>query len=159
MGALDGTILGQVRQIAEAVVRDNFLELFDLTMKPQGGRLVLTVVLDKKSGSVGLGECSVVSRDLEKRLDELNLISAAYMLEVSSPGLDRPLRNLEDCLRFKGSLAQFVFQEALEGQMTFRGRLGEVREGKVELTPEGGRGPSLWAPFSIVKRANLVVEI
>ena len=158
MGPLDETGLNQIRQIAEGVVRDNFLELFDLRMKPQGGKLVLTVVLDKKQGSVGLDECAGVSHDLEKRLDELNLIQGAYLLEVSSPGLDRPLRHLEDCLRFKGRLAQFVFQEAVEGQITFRGRLGDVQEGKVELKPEGG-GAALRAPFSNVKRANLVVEI
>ena len=158
MAGLDETLTGQVRQLAETSARDQFLELFDLKMAHQGGRLLVSVTLDKRNGSVGLDECTSVSRDLEKKLDELDLIQAPYLLEVSSPGLDRPLRGLEDCQRFTGRLAQVTFQEAVEGQMTFRGRLGEVREGKIELIPEGGR-PPLWAPFSNVKRANLVVEI
>jgi ribosome maturation factor RimP len=158
MAGLDETLTDQVRQLAGVVARDQFLELFDLKMAYQGGRLLVSVTLDKRQGSVGLEECTAVSRDLEKRLDELDLIQVPYLLEVSSPGLDRSLRGLEDCQRFVGRLAQFTFQEALEGQMTCRGRLGEVREGKVELFPEGGK-PSLWVPFSNVKRANLVVEI
>ena len=134
MGHSDALWEPQARQIAESVVKDNFLELFDLSIRPQGKRLLLSLVIDKKSGPVSLDECTAVSRDMEKRLDELNLIEVPYLLEVSSPGLDRPLRGLEDCGRFKGSLAQFVFREPLEGLLTFRGRLGEVREGKVELS-------------------------
>jgi ribosome maturation factor RimP len=156
MGFPDAVWASQARQIAESVARDNFLELFDLTVRPQGKRLVVTLVIDKRSGPVTLDECTAVSRDLEKRLDDLNLIEVPYLLEVSSPGLDRPLRDLADCGRFKGSLAQFTFQEPVEGLSTFRGRLGEIRDGKVELT-DGGR--ILWAPFASVKKAHLVVEI
>jgi len=157
MSSQDALWFPQVREIAEAVVRDNFLELFEIKARPQGKKLVLTLVIDKKSGSVSLEECASVSRDLEKRLDELDLIKAAYLLEVSSPGLDRPLRDLEDCRRFQGSLAQFVFLAPVEGQTAVKGRLGEVKEGLVELLPE--KGAALWAPFSAVKRAHLVVEL
>jgi ribosome maturation factor RimP len=90
-------------------------------------------------------------------MDELNLIQSTYLLQVSSPGLDRPLRNLEDCQRFQGSLAQFVFKEPVQGQVTFRGRLGGVKDGQVELLPD--QGQPIWAPFASVKRAHLVVEI
>jgi ribosome maturation factor RimP len=153
----DAVWLSQVREIAEAVAKDNFLELFDLTIRQQGKKLVLTAVLDKKSGSVSLEECTTVSRDLEQKLDELNLIESTYLLQVSSPGLDRPLRHLEDCQRFQGSLAQFVFKESVGGQMTFRGRLGVIKDGQVELL--GEQGQAFWAPFNAVKRAHLVVEM
>jgi ribosome maturation factor RimP len=149
--------LPQVREIAEAVAKDNFLELFDLTARQQGKKLVLNVVIDKKSGPVNLNECTAVSRDMGRRLDELNLIESTYLLQVASPGLDRPLRNLEDCQRFTGSLAQFVFKEAVGGQMTFRGRLGATKDGQVELVSE--QGQAIWAPFAFVKRAHLVVEM
>jgi ribosome maturation factor RimP len=158
MGGLDQTLAQQVQDLAGSIARDHFLELFELRTAHQGGRLLVAVVLDKRQGPVGLDECAAVSRDLEKRLDELDLIQAPYLLEVSSPGLDRALRGLEDCRRFQGKLAQFIFLEAVEGQMTFRGRLGEVADGKVELLPEDGKAP-LRVPFSNVKRANLVVEI
>ena len=157
MGLLDEPKVNQLREIAEAVVKDNFLELFDLKSRPQGHKLLVTVVIDKKSGPVTLEECTAVSRDLEKRLDELDLIGPSYMLEVSSPGLDRPLRNLEDCRRFSGRMAHLIMAEPMEGQTDFRGRLGEVKEDQVEILTEGGR--AYWLLFPRVKKANLVVEI
>src|SRR5208337_4713808 len=87
MGLPDSVKMSQLRQVAEAVVKDNFLELFDLAARPQGGKTLLSVVLDKPSGRVGLQECEAVSRDLEKRLDELDVMEGSYLLEVSSPGM------------------------------------------------------------------------
>lgn len=157
MGLLDETKNGQLRSLAEGVAKDNFLELFDFKVRPQGKKLILTVVLDKKSAPVTVDDCSVVSRDLEKKLDELDLIETSYILEVSSPGLDRPLRNLEDCERFKGRKALIILNEPLEGQVSLEGRLGEVNEGKVELLISKER--TLWVPFTAVKTARLVVEL
>ncbi len=157
MGLLDETKTTQLRSLAEGVVKDNFLELFDFKVRPQGKKLVLTVVLDKKSGPVSLDECTAVSRDLEKKLDDLDLIETSYLLEVSSPGLDRPLRSLEDCERFKGRRAQMTLAEPLEGQVNLEGRLGEIQEGKVEIWT--GKEKTLWVPFSMVKNAKLVVEL
>ena len=157
MGQMDGPKISQLREIAEAVVKEHFLELFELKSRPQGGKLVLTVALDKKTGPVTVEDCALVSRDLEKRLDELDLIETSYLLEVSSPGLDRPLRNLGDCERFKGRRAHFVFHEPVEGQMTLQGQLGEVADGKVELKLDKNR--NLRVPFEAVKTARLVVEI
>ena len=146
----------QLRQLAEAVVKDNFLELFDLVIRPQGKKLVVSVAIDKKVGKITVEECAKVSLDLEKRLDELDVIGPSYLLEVSSPGMDRALRHLEDCQRFQGRLAQFVFAEPVEGLMAFQGRLGEVKEEAVEVM--GGKR-TVWVPFKAVKRAHLVVEI
>jgi ribosome maturation factor RimP len=146
----------QLRQLAEAVVKDNFLELFDLVVRPQGKRLMVSVAIDKKIGTITVEECAKVSLELEKRLDELDVIGPSYLLEVSSPGMDRVLRHLEDCRRFQGRLAQFVFVEPVEGLTTFQGRLGEVKEETVEVM-EGKR--TVWVPFKAVKRAHLVVEM
>ena len=154
MGEQEST---QLRKIAEAVVKDNFLELFDLRIRPQGKKMVLTLVIDKKSGAVTLDDCTAVSREMETRLDEMDLIQTAYLLEVTSPGLDRPLRNLEDCGRFNGRLARFTLQEPLEGSTVLQGRLGDVREDKVELIMD--KGKTLWVPFRMVKAARLMVEI
>ncbi|HUO56603.1 MAG TPA: ribosome maturation factor RimP [bacterium] len=154
---MDETKVSQLRGIAEAVVKDNFLELFELKTRPQGQKLVVSVVIDKKSGPVTLDECTAVSRDLEKRLDEMDLIETSYLLEVASPGLDRPLRNLEDCQRFKGRLAKFVMAEPLEGQVSFEGRLGETEGGFVEVAV--GREKRLRVPFAGVRTAQLIVEL
>ena len=157
MGLLDEAKSGQLRDLAEGAVKDNFLELFEFKIRPQGKKMVLTVVVDKKSGTVSLDECTAVSRDMEKKLDALDLIETSYLLEVSSPGLDRPLRSLEDCERFKGRKALMNLNEPLEGQVSLEGRLGEVNQGKVELRI--GKERTLWVPFSMVKSARLVVEM
>lgn len=157
MGPLDETKNTQLRDLAEGTAKDNFLELFDFKVRSQGKKLVLTVVLDKKSSPVSVDDCTAVSRDLEKRLDELDLIETSYLLEVTSPGLDRPLRNLEDCERFKGRKALMTLNEPLEGQVSLEGHLGEVIEGKVEMRI--GKERTLWVPFTAVKAARLVVEI
>ena len=157
MGFQGETGSSQLRELAEGVVKDNFLELFELKARPQGKKLVLTVVIDKKSGLVTLDECAAVSLELEKRLDELDLIQTEYLLEVSSPGLDRPLRNLADCERFKGRLARFVMAQPLEGQVSFEGRLGATQDGKVEV--KVGKERILWVPFLGVKSAKLIVEV
>jgi ribosome maturation factor RimP len=156
MGLQDGAKGTQLRDLAEGVVKDNFLEFFDFKLRPQGKKLVLTVVLDKKSGPVTLDECTAVSRDLEAKLDSMDLVETSYLLEVSSPGLDRPLRSLEDCERFKGRKALMILNEPLEGQVSLEGRLGEVSEGKVEMLM--GKERILWVPFAAVKTARLVVE-
>jgi ribosome maturation factor RimP len=157
MGLLDESKNAQLRDLAKGMAKDNFLELFDFKVRPQGKKLVLTVVLDKKSGPVSLDECTAVSRDLEKKLDELDLIETPYILEVSSPGLDRPLRGLEDFERFKGRKALLTLSEPLEGQVILEGRLGEVNDGNVEVII--GKERALRVPFDKVKAAKLVVEL
>jgi ribosome maturation factor RimP len=153
---MDATKISQLRELAEAVAKDNFVELFDLIVRPQGKKLTVSVAIDKKAGKITVEECAAVSLELEKRLDELDVIGPSYLLEVSSPGMDRALRHLEDCIRFQGRLAQFVFAEPVEEMATFRGRLGEVKDGLVEMI-DGKR--TIRFPFSVVKRANLVVEL
>ncbi|HVZ79290.1 MAG TPA: ribosome maturation factor RimP [bacterium] len=152
----DASLNAQLWDLAERVAQDNFLELFELKTHPQGGKLVLTVALDKKSGPVTLDDCTAVSRDLEKKLDELDLIKTSYLLEVSSPGLDRPLRNLEDCLRFQGSMAQFTLAEPLEGLVSFQGRLLGTDGARVQV--QVGKERTVWVPYALVKAARLVVE-
>jgi ribosome maturation factor RimP len=157
MGLPDPVKMSQLRQVAEAVVRDNFLELFDLAARPQGGKTVLSVVLDKPNGRVGLQECEAVSRDLEKRLDELDVMEGSYLLEVSSPGMDRPLRKGSDYSRFEGRLARFALSEPLEGLVSFEGRLSGLDQERVQVRI--GKERTLWVPLALIKAARLVVEL
>jgi ribosome maturation factor RimP len=106
---------------------------------------------------VGLQECEAVSRDLEKRLDELDLMTGAYFLEVSSPGMDRPLRHRGDYGRFTGCLARFTLFEPLEGLVSFEGRLSGLEEDRVLVRI--GKERTLWVSLALVKTARLVVEL
>ena len=161
--------LARVRATAQRVAAGHGLEIFDIQLRRESIGTVLRVIIDrpdrgvpeKPEESVGIAECQRVSQDLSAVLDveEEELGEAAlgqqYTLEVSSPGLDRPLRHEADYRRFTGRLAKIVTREPLNGQSAFAGRIVGVDQGDVVL--EQGRKAHR-VPISGIKRANLDVE-
>ena len=159
--------LARVRETAERVARSYGLEIFDVQLRREAVGLVLRVIIDKTSGgtaeedSVGIAECQHVSHDLSAILDveEEDLgepaLGQAYTLEVSSPGLDRPLRHEADYRRFTGRLAKVVTKTPLNGQTAFAGRLAGVEDGVV-LLEEGRKVHRV--PVGAIKRGRLEVE-
>ena len=129
--------LAAVRATAERVARSYGLEIFDVQLRRESIGTVLRVIIDRPfnggvepmDDAVGLVECQRVSQDLSAVLDveEDSLGEAAlgqrYTLEVSSPGLDRPLRHAADYRRFTGRLAKIVTSAPLDGQSAFAGRI------------------------------------
>src|SRR5262249_40340050 len=109
--------------------------------------------------SVTVDDCGRVSQDLSAILDVepelLGGVDRAYTLEVSSPGLDRPLRGEDDYRRFKGRLAKIVTSAPVDGQSHFEGRLAGVDEGNV-LVEQGRRTHRV--PLTAIRRARLDVE-
>ena len=106
--------------------------------------------------SVSVNDCANVSRDVSAILDVEETISHHYILEVSSPGLDRPLRGASDYERFAGRLAKIVVSEAVDNQKHFAGRLqGLERDAVVMETAPGKRH---LIPLSLITRARLDVE-
>jgi ribosome maturation factor RimP len=131
--------------------------------------MVLRVVIDRPDRgvvetpdeAVGIEECQRVSQDLSALLDveeeELGeaVLARQYTLEVSSPGLDRPLRHEADYRRFAGRLARIVTKEPLDGQSAFSGRITAVENGEVVLA-EGRKVHRV--PVAGIKRGALAVE-
>jgi ribosome maturation factor RimP len=162
--------VSRIRPIAERVAGSYGLELFDVQLRREPVGWVLRVIIDRPlrrdaSGAVvverveeaiGIEECQRVSEDLSAMLDVEDPVEPHYTLEVSSPGLDRPLRCDDDYRRFAGRLVKIVVRHAVEGQMHFEGRLGGVAGSEVILTV--GRGKEKRIPLSAVARARLDVE-
>jgi ribosome maturation factor RimP len=159
-----------VRAVAERVARSYGLEIFDIQLRREPIGIVLRVVIDRPDRgvpetfeeAVGIEECQRVSHDLSALLDvedeELEAAGALaqnYTLEVSSPGLDRPLRHEADYRRFAGRLAKLVTTAPLNRQSAFSGRILAVEEGEVIL--EEGRKRHR-VPIAQIKRGQLVVE-
>ena len=159
-----------LRTRVRGVVESYGLELFDLQFRRESQGWVLRVVIDRPwdesrgepqplSEAVGIEDCSRVSQDLNAILDvEPELIGGLdrkYILEVSSPGLDRALREERDYRRFAGRLAKIVTSAPLDGQSAFSGRLAGVTDGVVLVT-EGSRTHRV--PLDAIKRARLEVE-
>jgi ribosome maturation factor RimP len=161
--------LSKVRAAAERVARTFGLEIFDVQLRRESIGMVLRVIIDRPDRgvpetleeSVGIEDCQRVSQDLSALLDveedELGEPSLGheYTLEVSSPGLDRPLRHEADYRRFAGRLAKIVTTEPIAGQSAFAGRITGVEDGQVVLN-EGRKVHRV--PLARIKRANLSVE-
>jgi ribosome maturation factor RimP len=152
----------RIRSIAERVARSYDLEIFDVQFRRESAGWMLRIVLDLPDGpqkaAVAIEDCERVSRDVSAILDVEEAIDHPYTLEVSSPGLDRPLRGAGDYRRFAGRLAKIVVSEAVDGQKHFSGRLqglDAAQEAVVVETPAGRRHV---IPLDLITRARLEVE-
>ena len=142
--------INEIQEIARKIIEAEGLELVDLEYKPGRARSLLRIYIDKESG-VTLSECESVSRQLSAILDVKDLLQSAYVLEVSSPGLDRPLRTDRDYRRELGRMLKVNLVADSEGKSEqFSGKLLEATE-EVVLIEEGGRTKSI--PRSSIKRA------
>ncbi len=160
MAAAD--VVEQVRTIAGRVAASYGLEVFDVTFRREGVGMVLRVQIDRPGpsanaeDSVSVKDCADVSRDLSAILDVEDTIATAYTLEVSSPGLDRPLTRANDYQRFAGRCAKLVMREPVDGQKYFKGRLGGLEDDHVVIEGEDRRTHRV--PLGVIARANLEVE-
>jgi len=138
------------------------LDIFDVEFKREGGQHVLRIVLDKPGPaataeeSVGIEDCARVAEELGTLLDVEDVIPTAYTFEVSSPGLDRPLRGAEDYRRFAGRWAKIVTSAPVERQTAFAGRLQGIEGEDVLFESEGQKLVRL--PLRLIARARLDVE-
>ena len=155
-------VVAQVRAMASRVAGTYGLEIFDVQLRRESGGMVLRVQIDRPGpaasaeDSVSVGDCAHVSRDLSAILDVEDIVTTAYILEVSSPGLDRPLGHADDYRRFSGRRAKLVMREAVDGQAYFKGRLGGVDDNAVLIDADDGRRHRV--PIGVITRANLEVE-
>jgi len=114
--------------------RENF-ELVDIEFKKEGPHRYLRIYIDK-IGGITIDDCQKVSEELSEKLDEVDPIEENYFLEVSSPGLDRPLKKDSDFERFKGENVEVKLYEAINNQKTFEGELVGLHDNKIKLNIE-----------------------
>jgi ribosome maturation factor RimP len=158
----EASVVEQVRVVASRVAESYGLEIFDVQFRREAPGMILRVQIDRPGpaasaeDSVSVEDCARVSRDMSAILDVEDVVPIAYTLEVSSPGLDRPLRRLDEYRRFAGRLAKIVMRERVDGQGFFKGRLGGV-EG-TDVVIEGDDGRTHRVPLNLITRANLEVE-
>jgi ribosome maturation factor RimP len=154
--------LEQIRAIAERVAAARGLEIWDIQSRREMGGHVVRVFIDRPGpsatpdDSVSIEDCEQVNREMGTILDVEDPLQFTYTLEVSSPGLDRPLRGLDDYRRFAGRLAKVVVKEAVDNQKAFEGRLNGVDGEFVLLEAPNGREHRL--PMHLITRGRLEVE-
>jgi ribosome maturation factor RimP len=154
--------LEHIRTIAARVAASRGLEIWDIQSRREALGHVVRVFLDRPGPaatpeeSVSIEDCAEVNREMSTILDVEDPLPFAYTLEVSSPGLDRPLRGIEDYRRFSGRLAKVVVSEAVNNQKAFEGHLRGVEGDDVLLEAPNGRTHRL--PLRLITRGRLEVE-
>jgi ribosome maturation factor RimP len=144
----------KIRRAAERVVRSLGMEVVDVEWKI-GKQRFLRVYIDRPEG-ISHNDCQAVSEQLSVILDVEDLVPGPrYILEVSSPGLDRKLLKPADYERFVGRLARISLAEPVENAKFFEGRLAGFADGRVRIEV---KGRVLELPFAAIRKANLVVE-
>lgn len=146
----------RIREIAARVAEEKNLELVNVQAKGTKTNLTVRVFIDKEGG-VTHEDCVSVSREIEAVLDSEDFIPSAYLLEVSSPGLERELYSLKDFEKFAGKLAKVKTYAAIDGQKHFRGRIESVEN--EEIVFEDKTSGTIRFPFSAVSKANLEIDI
>ena len=130
------------------------LELIDLICRPEGKRLILTVLVDKSQGGITLQECAFLCRQLKNLLEEKDIIDGDYVLEVSSPGLDRPLKKPRDFLRSLNKEVVFFLNDLVNGKCQWQGLICKVDETTVFIQ---ALGEILEIPLIKINKAQLVI--
>ncbi len=140
------------------VVDDLGYELVDVQLRTERGRAILRLLVDRPGG-ITLGECARLSREVGPHLEVADPIRGAYSLEVSSPGVQRPLKREEDFVRFQGERVVVRTLDAVDGRKTFRGTLVGVAEGTAITVLDRETQTSHDIPLSSVKEAHLDPEL
>jgi ribosome maturation factor RimP len=173
--------LDQIRAIAERVAASRGLEIWDIQSRREVGGHVVRVYIDRPGPSataeesVSIEDCAEVNREMSTILDVEDPLPFTYTLEVSSPGLTRPLRGTEDYRRFAGRLAKIVVKEPVDNQKAFEGHLRGVdgdaagegtsesagqsnTAGQPVVLLEAPNGRMHRLPMALITRARLEVE-
>jgi ribosome maturation factor RimP len=147
--------LARIREIAERVAASEGLEVVEVELRGKGRGSLLRVFIDKPGG-VTHGDCELVSRQMSAILDVEDPIESSYVLEVSSPGLERRLHKPADYDRFAGHQVRLILKQAQDGRRQVAGRLEGLENGLVRVGVEGGE--TLAVRHENIERANLVFE-
>jgi ribosome maturation factor RimP len=166
----DQEIKEKVQELAANVAEDEQVELVSITILGAGRKKIVKVFIDKEGG-VSIGDCERMSRGLETLLDVEDIFPAAYMLEVSSPGLDRPLTQMKDFERSIGKLAKVITSEKVGNDTLFIARIIDTGDNWIRLRfeekPLKGRVAKkrtneepndVFIPFDKISRARLEIE-
>ncbi len=146
----------RITATAEKLAASLDMEVVLVEVKRGGNRSIVRTYIDRPGG-ISLNDCERFSKQLSALLDVEDWIPFSYILEVSSPGLDRPLIKEADFQRFCGRNAKVRMRLPVEGQRNFKGRIESAGEGllKLEISP----GKLIAVALTDIEKANLVIEI
>lgn len=128
----------KVEALLAPIIEANKVELADVEFVKEGQNWYLRIYIEK-DGGVTIDDCEVVSRAIEKVIDEKDPIEQAYILEVSSPGIDRPLKKDADFVKYAGEVVDVKLYKAIEKQKEFQGKLKGLEGTVVTIIDDDGK--------------------
>ncbi|MCZ6802138.1 MAG: ribosome maturation factor RimP [Nitrospirae bacterium] len=155
---VDKSLGTRIQEIAIPIATALDLELVEVLYQGRGSKSVIRVTIDKVDG-VGISDCEQFHHSFSKALDVADPLPYAYRLEVSSPGLDRPLLKPEDYQRVVGKLVRVKLREPLSGEWLILGRLSTVMDTGIEVMSQQGKTTNpVNVPWEIIAQAKLEIE-
>jgi ribosome maturation factor RimP len=151
-----GAIVQKAAGILEPLLKAEGFSVVDIAYQWERGGWVLRILIERGQG-VTLDDCARVSREFGQLLDVEDIVPTSYRLEVSSPGLDRPLKKEADFVRYTGRRVRIKTRDPVSGRRNFKGDLLGCVEGKVMVRVQGGEVFAI--PLSSIHKANLEAEL
>jgi ribosome maturation factor RimP len=145
--------LEKIEKVVQPVLEELKLSLVDIEYLQEGGYWYVRIYIEKENGEVTLEDCATVSNRIDEAIDAL--IEERFFLEVSSPGVERPLKKPEDYVRFTGEKAKLSLKHKLKDQKNWEGYIEKFENDTIYLDVEA---EILEIPFKEVRKANLVFE-
>lgn len=147
--------LEKIKNAVGDFIKASGYELIDASLRKVSGVLNLKFLVDRPAGGISLQECAVLNEQLGALLDKEDILDERYILEVSSPGVDRPLSDEKDFLRAKGRRIRAFLSESFEAKIEWEGSIDQVNEGILFLNT----GDSIKSiPLSKIKKAKQVIK-
>ena len=146
----------EIRDMLAPTVQALGLELLGVEYAPSTGSALLRLYIDAEGRSVGIEDCESVSREVSALLDVNDPIASEYTLEVSSPGIDRPLFGAAQFARFLGEQAKLSLRVPMEGRRRLQGRIAKVADGRVTIAEEKGE---FTVAEANIEKARLVPDL
>ena len=151
------SVISKIDELLVPFLEGERMELVDVQIAVESGKKLVRVFLDKEGG-VTLDDCAAMSDKLGTLIDESGILPDAYVLEVSSPGIDRVLKNEKDFLRFKGRKARISVFEPVDGQRNFVGKILSFEAGSVTIE-DATAGKAVTIALNKIARARLEPEL
>ncbi len=158
MAVSEENVVRRIEEVATPIAKALGVELVEVKCHGRGTGTIVRVTIDK-SGGVGIDDCEQLHQSLSRALDVVDPVPHAYRLEVSSPGLDRPLKNRQDFQRALGKVVRITLLEPIRGDWVVVGRLSAVQEEDIILAVRNRSGEQdLLLPWNILGKSKLEVE-
>ena len=123
----------KIEERLQSILDDVAVELVELNLKRRGRTIVVEILADRAKGGITVEECTYVNRNIAREIEEQKLIEDDYVVEVSSPGLDRPLKTIKDFSRVLGRRVRFLLKEPLEKKWEYSGIVEDANDSSVAV--------------------------